>query len=658
MSIEKRLNELKNQINRHNHLYYSEDNPEITDAVYDQLFRELLEIEKNHPQLVTADSPTQRVGAQPLKEFNKVAHKNPLLSLDNAMDEPELEDFDHRVREGLNKKEVEYCVELKIDGLAVNLNYKKGLFFIGSTRGDGVNGEDITSNLKTIKAIPLSLTDPIDIEVRGEVYLPFNKFIEINEERKENGDALFANPRNAAAGSVRQLDPKITASRPLSIFIYYGSSSQNKTHFDNLKYLKSLGFKINPNTNVCKGLAEVKEYIKEWHARRDKLEYEIDGIVVKVNDLADQQKLGTTTRSPRWAIAYKYPPMQAETIIENIRVQVGRTGAITPVADLKPIKLAGVVVKHATLHNEDEIQRKDIRIKDHVKVQRAGEVIPEVVEVIKLKRTGHEKEFHMPKECPVCGSKIVRPEAEAIARCINAGCPAQVMGRIAHFTSREAMDIEGVGPALIEQMVEKKVIHDVADLYALTKDDIKKLERKADKSAENAIKAIQASKDRPFERLIYALGIRLVGKHIAFVLSQHYRNIDELSQAKAEKLSKIYEIGPKVAQSLEDFFRQKGNQHLIEKLKKTGITLESKQKKGPQPLKGKTFVFTGGLDKFTRPQAEQRVRDLGGAAAAAVSKKVDYVVAGTDPGSKHDKAVKLGVKILSEKEFIKLIGGV
>jgi len=651
----KQIDHLGEIIRHHDYLYYILDKPEISDAEYDRLFRQLQDLEKRFPELVTPDSPTQRVGGEPLKAFKTVSHKTPLLSLDNVMSEEELLDFDRRVREGLGKEKIEYVSELKIDGLAISLIYKKGKFVLGSTRGDGIHGEDITQNLRTIKSIPLVLKEEVDLEVRGEVYLPYDEFVKINEERKEKEEALFANPRNAAAGSVRQLDPKITAGRPLDIFVYFGEVPKLKTHFETLEYLKSLGFKINPNIRVCHGISEVQKYIKEWGEKREKLPYEIDGIVVKVNDLHDQRKLGFTARAPRWAAAFKYPPMQAETIIEDIEVFVGRTGALTPVAFLKPVHLAGVVVKRATLHNEDEIRRKGIKIKDHVKVQRAGEVIPEVVEVIKSKRTGHEKEFHMPKTCPVCGSKVYRPEGEAIARCINAACPAQVMGRVRLFTSREAMDIEHVGPALIDQLVKKGYVKDAADLYSLTKQDIMKLERMADKSAQNVIDSIKGSIDRPFDRLLFSLGIRMIGRRTAQLLADNYQDIDKLADASESELSKIHEIGPKVAESVVNFFKQKENRHLIEKLKKAGVTVKGEREKGPKPFVGKNFVFTGGLSKYTRPEAEELVRKLGGRSSSSVSKETDYVVAGTEPGSKYDKAKKLGVKIISEDEWLKMV---
>jgi DNA ligase (NAD+) len=641
-----RINKLRKLIHRHDHLYYVLDKPEISDREYDKLFRELQDLEKKNPSLITSDSPTQRVGGAPLKAFKTVTHKIPLLSLDNAMNMEELGDFDERVRKGLNKDKIEYVCELKMDGLAVSLSYKKGMFAVGSTRGDGVRGEDITQNLKTVRSIPLTLSELVDIEVRGEVYLPYDEFVKFNEARQDSGESLFANPRNAAAGSLRQLDSKITASRPLDIFLYYGEAKE-KTHFEILKYISKLGFKTNPNNKLCHGIEEVKKYIKDWDRKREKLDYEIDGIVVKVNDLADHKNLGATGHHPRWAIAFKYPPMQAESIIEDIKVQVGRTGAITPVAHLKPVHLAGVVVKRATLHNEDEINRKGIKIKDHVTVQRAGEVIPEVVGVVKGKRSGKEKEFH--------GEKIVRPEGEAVARCINASCPNQVKGRIILFTMRGAMDIEGVGPALIDQLVEKKYIKNVADLYDLKKEDIKKLERMADKSAQNTIDSIQGSKDRPHDRLLFSLGIRLVGSHVASLIAEQYDSLEDLFNIKADKLTKIAGIGPKVAKSVEEFFSLKENHHLIERLKKAGVRVKAAKAKGPQPLRGKTFVFTGGLDKISRTDAEELVRKLGGHSSSSVSKQTDYVVVGHEPGSKYDKAKKLGVKTISEAEFLKMV---
>ncbi|MBU0573795.1 MAG: NAD-dependent DNA ligase LigA [Candidatus Margulisbacteria bacterium] len=649
----KKIEGLREKIRHHDYLYYVKDQPEISDAEFDKLFRQLQDLEKQHPDLVTDDSPTQRVGGEPLKEFKTVVHKKPLQSLDNAMNEEELQAFDKRVREALEKDKIDYVCELKMDGLAVALQYKKGKFSVGSTRGDGVRGEDITQNLKTVKSIPLVLNDPVDLEVRGEVYLPYDDFVSLNEDRMEQGEATFANPRNAAAGSLRQLDPKIAASRPLDIFLYYGQAKL-KSHYEILEYMKKLGFKTNPNTRLCHGIEEVKKYIKHWDTAREKLPYEIDGIVVKVDSISDQEKLGATSRAPRWAIAFKYPPMQAVTTVERIEVQVGRTGAITPVAHLKPVHLAGVTVKRATLHNEDEIKRKDIKIFDHVIVQRAGEVIPEVVKVIKEKRTGHERSFHMPVKCPVCGGELYRPEGEAITRCINAACPAQVKGRIGLFTSREAMDIEHVGPAVVDQLVENKLIKDVADLYKLEKNDLLDLERFADKSAQNVIDSIESSKNRPYDRLLYGLGIRMVGRHVATLIAQNYDSLEDLFDVKEEELEKIHGVGKKVAASIAHFFGEKENQQLIERLKKYGVNIKAKKARGPQPLKGKTFVLTGTLETLSRPEAEDLIRSLGGHPSSSVSKKTDYIVAGAEPGSKYDKAKKLGVKIISEKEFKKI----
>ena len=651
-----KLDKLRKEIEHHNHLYYVLDKPEISDAEYDKLFRELIALEKQHPELITADSPTRRVGGTPLKKFTTVTHKSPLLSLDNAMNEGELMAFDQRVREGLKKDTVDYICELKMDGLAVSLNYKKGKFAFGLTRGDGTHGENITQNLKTIRSIPLSISQPEELEVRGEVYFPYDDFIKLNEEREAADEAKFANPRNAAAGSLRQLDPKIAAKRPLDIFLYFAKTqTQSKTHLETLKQIKKLGFKVNPNISLCHGIEEVKKYIGLWQASREKLAYEIDGIVVKVNNLADQEKLGTTARAPRWAIAFKYPPMQATTIIEDIKIQVGRTGAITPVAYLKPVHLAGVTVKRATLHNEDEIKRKGVKIGDHVVVQRAGDVIPEVVKFVTDKRTGKEKEFKMPQKCPICGGELYRPEGEAITRCINAACPAQVKESIRHFCTREAMDIEHVGPAVVEQLVENKLVKDVADLYSLEKKDLSKLERFAEKSAQNIIDSVQNSKERPHDRLLYALGIRMVGRTVAAFIARHYDSLEDLFDVKAGELDKIASIGPKVSASVEHFFSQKENRHLIERLKKAGVRIEAAKASGPQPLKGKTFVFTGGLEKMSRPDAEELVRRLGGHPASSVSRQTDYVVVGTDAGSKAEKARKLGVKTISESEFKKLV---
>jgi DNA ligase (NAD+) len=659
----KRIENLRREIRRHDHLYYVLDKPSISDHEYDLLMRRLAEFEKENPSLITPDSPTQRVGGAPLDKFASVTHKTPLLSLDNALNKDELADFDERVRKGLGMSgDVEYACELKIDGLAVSLVYKKGLFDKGATRGDGVHGEDITENLRTIKSIPLKISEEADIEVRGEVYLPLKSFYKLNEEREDQGVPLFANPRNAAAGSLRQLDPKVTAKRPLSIFCYGAALNKSKiqdpkSQIGILETLKELGFRINPNVKFCKGIEQVIRFCKEFEEKREKLDYEIDGVVVKVNELEAQKRLGATMKSPRWAIAYKFPPQQKETVIESISVQVGRTGTLTPVAHLKPVRLGGVIVKNSTLHNEDEIARKDIRIGDHVIVQRAGDVIPQVVRVVKEKRDENAKTFHMPKHCPVCKGDVYREEDEAALRCINSSCPAKLKESVRHFASRQAMDIEGVGDALADELVERGLVKDLSDLYYLKKEDILKLERKADKSADNILAAIEASKSRGLDRVMFALGILNVGRRAAELLAESFGDIDAIMKASDDSLTAIEGIGPKIAASVTAYLKDKPNRHLIERLRKAGVTLQSTVDRRPSTgrLAGKTFVFTGTLAGMSREEAEAKVKALGGKASSSVSKKTDYVVAGAEPGSKYDKAEKLGVNIISEQEFNSLI---
>jgi DNA ligase (NAD+) len=670
VEIKKQIEELRSEIRHHEHQYYVLDKPEISDTEYDKLFRKLEELEKANPQFITPDSPTQRVGGSPLKGFKTITHKTPLLSLANAFSVEELDEFDRRVREGLatdnrQLKTVDYVCELKMDGLAVSLEYKDGKFVRGATRGDGVTGEDVTLNLRTIKSIPLTL-DPsagsglgkkIDIEVRGEVYLPYKDFLKHNEERIESGDPRFANPRNAAAGSLRQLDPKMTAARPLSIFLYYSPDAKVKTQFELLHYLNDIGLKVNSHFKLCKGIEAVKKFVTNWESKRDDLDYEIDGIVIKVNDLEAQKKLGSTAKDPRWAIAYKYPAEQKETVIEDIISSVGRTGVITPVAIMKPVNLRGVTVKRATLHNQDEVDKKDVRIGDHVVVQRAGEVIPEVVKVIKEKRTGKEKKYSIPSKCPECGGHVVRVEGESASRCINKSCPAQLIGAIAHFASRGAMDITGIGDALSVQLVQSKLIKNYADLYYLKKEDLLKLERFAEKSAKNIVDAIEASKSRPFQKLVYALGIPNVGETTAETLVEHFNTIEMFLSAKVEDFSKVHEIGPKIAQSLFDFFSDEHNRKIIDCLVKAGVNMKAKAiDKSKMPLYGKTFVITGTLSR-PRPEIEEEIKGLGGRVSGSVSKQTDYVLAGEEAGSKLDKAKELNVKILSEKEYHSLIKG-
>lgn len=661
----KRIQELRDLIHYHNYRYYVLDDPEISDAEYDRLMRELMELEKEHPELITPDSPTQRVGAPPLEAFETVEHAIPMLSLDNAFDDTEMIEFDQRVKKGLNTTaDIEYVCEPKLDGLAVELVYVDGIFTIGSTRGDGYTGENVTQNLKTIKSIPLKLLNPNGkiperLEVRGEVIMGIKEFEELNREREENGEPPFANPRNAAAGSLRQLDSSITASRPLDIYCYgigqvVGVSF--KTHLESLEALKKYGFKVNPHIRKCLGIQEVLKYHEEMLELREKLPYEIDGIVVKVNDFSFQERLGVRTRSPRWAIAYKFPARQEVTQIVDIIAQVGRTGVLTPVAIMKPVNVGGVEVSRATLHNQDEIDRKDVRIGDWVVVQRAGDVIPEVVKVIKSRRTGQEKPYRLPDKCPVCGSKTVRLEGEVAVRCINIACPAQVKERIYHFASKRAMDIDGLGEKLIDQLVDKGLVKDVSDIYFLTKEQLAGLERMADKSAENILAAIEASKKRSLDRLLYALGIRFVGEHIARVLVKAFGSLENLAKATEDDLMQINEIGPQVAQSVVDFFSREENWRIIERLKQAGVQVEPVKEQQSNILEGKTFVFTGALKSFTRDEAERIVEELGGRAASSVSRKTDYVVAGESPGSKLDRARALGVTVIDEEEFKKMIG--
>lgn len=661
--IKQRIEKLRQELDYHNYRYYVLDDPVVSDAEYDRLMAELIELEKKHPEFLSLNSPTQRVGAKPLEEFETITHTVPMLSLQNAMEPDEVVEFDKRVKKLLGLADVDYVMEVKIDGLAVELVYLNGEFSVGSTRGDGFTGEDITQNLRTIKSIPMRLLHDHDIpvpdrlEVRGEVYMGKNEFKELNKKREREGESLFANPRNAAAGSVRQLDPRITATRKLNIFCYAPGEILGvplKTHYHFLDYLKKWGFRVNPLTKLCRNIDEAISHYKYIHDMRDTIPYEIDGTVIKVNRFDYQALLGNVSRSPRWAIAFKFKAHEETTVIEDIIVGVGRTGALTPVAVLKPVMISGVEVKRATLHNEDEIKRKDIMIGDVVIVSRAGDVIPEVVKVIKEKRTGHERPFTMPEKCPICGEAVTRPPGEAIRRCVNINCPAQIKGSIEHFASKRAMDIDGLGEKLIDQLVDKKVICDVSDLYYLTKDDLLKLERMADKSATNILDAINSSKNPSFQRFIYALGIRNVGEHIAGLLAERFRFIEDLYSVDEETLITIPEIGPEVANSIVTFFRDEKNKKTIERIIDGGVTIEYK-KEGQKQLSGKTFVFTGTLSQMNREDARRRVEALGGKTASSISKKIDFVVLGDDAGSKADKARALGLKIISEDEFLALV---
>jgi DNA ligase (NAD+) len=663
--VKQRVEELRETINYHNYRYYVLDSPEISDAEYDELMKELKQLEAEHPELVTPDSPTQRIGAPPVEAFGVVEHPQPLLSLANAFSYEELAAWHKRVSNLLGGRPFDLVCEPKIDGLAVALIYVDGLLVTGATRGDGYRGEDITQNLKTVRSIPLSVPKeaPPRFEVRGEVYLPKAGFKKLNEERAKEELPLFANPRNAAAGSVRQLDSSITARRPLDIFVYGLGWAEGKavpdTHWEIMQYLKSLGFKINPNIALRHSLDEVEKYHQNWVESREKFPYEADGIVAKVNSIALQQELGTVAHEPRWAIAYKFPAVQGTTKLIDIGINVGRTGSLNPYAVLEPVRVGGVVISSAALHNEEDIHRKDIRIGDWVVVQRAGEVIPEIVEPIVSRRTGKEKIFHMPGRCPVCGSEVIKPEGEAMHRCTNAACPSQALERIKHFVSRGAMDIDGVGEKLCQALFEAGLIKDAADLYYLTREQLLGLERMADKSVSNVLNSIAESKDRPLARVIFALGILHVGDQYAELLAEQFRSIDQLAEASQEELSTIPSIGPKIAESIVAFFRQEGNRRIIKKLRKAGVKLEREEVKAAQPeelpLAGLEFVLTGKLDSFSRSEAEAKIKALGGKAGSDVTRKTSYVVVGADPGSKLAKAEKLGTKTLSEVEFLELL---
>jgi len=661
-----RISKLRELINHHNYRYYVLDSPEISDAEYDELMRELQQLEEAHPELITPDSPTQRVGAEPIAAFGVVEHPQPLLSLANAFSDEELEAWYRRASNLLGGRDTDFVCELKIDGLAVALTYVNSLLEVGATRGDGLRGENITQNLRTVKSIPLSVPKeaPPRFEVRGEVYLPKTGFKKLNEERAKEDLPLFANPRNAAAGSVRQLDPRITAQRPLDIFVYGLGWAEGKvvpeTHWEIMQYLKSLGFKVNPNIALCHNIDEVKNYYTKWVKDEEALPYEADGVVVKIDSIPFQIELGYVGREPRWAIAYKFPAVQGTTRLLEIGINVGRTGSLNPYAILEPVQVGGVTIKHAALHNEEDIHRKDIRIGDWVVIQRAGEVIPEIVEPIVSRRTGKEKVFHMPKACPVCGAEVIKPEGEAMHRCTNAACPAQALERIKHFVSRGAMDIEGVGEKMSQALFNAKLVEDVGDIYSL-KDEEKKrkllnMEKLAEKSVANILGSIEKSKDRPLPRVIFALGIPNIGGETAELLAEHYTSLDELSRATPEKLQEIPSIGPKIADSIVAFFRQGQNKRIIEKLRKAGVRLEAEKVAAKElPLAGLEFVITGRLEAFPRPEAEARVKALGGKAGSDVTKKTTYLVVGEDPGSKLARAQALGTKTLTEAEFLELL---
>lgn len=662
-SLRKRVEKLREDIEYHNYRYYVLDQPEISDAEYDRLMKELEEVEERNPELRSPNSPTQRVGAPPLDSFKIVRHSIPMLSLANAFSESEAREFDKRAKRFLGSPaEIEYVAEPKLDGLAVELVYERGSFIVGSTRGDGINGENITQNLRTIKTIPLQLirkeiSVPERLEVRGEVIMELKKFKAFNEKREKAGEPLFANPRNAAAGSVRQLDSKITAERPLEIYCYGLGEVRGqsfKTQWEVLHTFVKWGLRTNPHIRKCHGINEVLDYYREMTEKREKLPYEIDGIVIKVDRFDLQTRLGEISRSPRWALALKFLPKQESTKVRDIIVQVGRTGALTPVAVMEPVKVGGVEVSRATLHNQDEIDKKDVRIGDTVIIQRAGDVIPEVVQVIKSKRTGGEKKFEMPPQCPICGAEVIREEA--IYRCIGLDCPAQLKGRVKHFASKSAMDIDGLGIKLIDQLVDKGLVKDVADIYDIKKEELTALERMADKSAQNIIGAIEGSKEKPLAKFLFALGIRHVGEHISDVLARRFPHLEDLFHLSEEDLQQVEEIGPEVAASVVHFFKDRKNRESIERLKRAGVRVIEPRVREKGKLAGKVFVFTGALKSYGRDEARALVESLGGVTASSVSKRVDFVVVGEDPGSKFDQAKNLGIQILTEDDFKRMAG--
>src|ERR1700733_168415 len=665
---DKKIESLRERIRHHEYLYYVLDQPEISDVDFDILMRELKLLEAEHPELLAADSPTQRVGGKPREGFVKVRHSSPMLSLDNTYSEEELRDWERRVHELSGRKDVDYVCELKLDGMSLALIYEDGKLVRGITRGDGTIGEDVTLNVRTVRSVPLSISKeklkkaalPADFEIRGELLMPLAAFKRMNDERESKGLSLFANPRNATAGTVRQLDASVTAERRMDFFPYI-LLENGRTYFDRhsktMDALTAAGFKVNQNRKLVHSIDEVWGFIQEWEGKRESLPYEIDGIVVKVDLVALQEELGFTGKAPRWAIAYKYAARAGITKLEDIRVQVGRTGKLTPVAMLAPVSIGGTTVRNATLHNMDEIERLGVKIGDYVQVERGGDVIPKVAKVIDDKdHPRGTREFVMPEKCPVCGTKVVRTEGEVDYRCVNANCPAKLLGTILHFASRGVMNIDGMGESLVNQLIEKGLVKNVADIYDLTKKDLLSLERFADKSAQNILDEIENSKKLPLERVIYGLGIRMVGERTAQFLAEHFGSMEALEQAGVEELQNVDEVGPRIAESIVEFFSIPANRKLVERLGKAGLAFKGQKKERGTKLAGKTFVLTGTLAHFTRDEAKKMIEDAGGKVTGSVSKKTDYVVAGTDAGSKLDKAKELGVAVIDEKEMATPVG--
>jgi len=666
--FEKKIDSLRDKIRHHEYLYYVLDQPEVSDFDFDKLMQQLKDLEGEHPNLITPDSPTQRVGGKPREGFVKVRHSSPMLSLDNTYSEEELRAWERRVHELSGRKDVDYVCELKLDGMSLSVGYHAGQLERGVTRGDGTTGEDVTLNVRTVHSIPLSIDKeklkkagiPADFEVRGELLMPIAAFKKLNAERERAGLQTFANPRNFTAGTVRQLDASITAQRRLDYFAYMllqNGRTYLDRHSKTLDALDAAGFKVNPHRKLVHSIGEVWTFIQQWEGKRDSLPYEIDGIVIKVDRIALQDELGFTGKAPRWAIAYKYAARAGITKLENVRWQVGRTGKLTPVAELAPVPIGGTTVRNATLHNMDEVERLGVKIGDYVQVERGGDVIPKVAKVIEDKNHPRgDGEIQPPEKCPVCGTKVVRTEGEVDYRCVNANCPAKLMGTILHFASRGVMNIDGMGESLVAQLIERGLVKNVADIYDLTKKDLLSLERFADKSAQNIIDEIENSKQLPLERVMYGLGIRMVGERTAQFLAEHFGSMESLENASVEELQNVGEVGPKIAESIAEFFGNAANRKLVERLGKAGLRMHGEKKERGTKLAGKTFVLTGTLAKYTRDEAKKLIEDAGGKVSGSVSKKTDYVVAGTDAGSKLDKAKELGVPVIDEKEMEKLAG--